>query len=53
MGVYRFCKSCVRNLWCEYLRVATSPCEGFGKFINMKCSRSDSRPILGLLRVSS
>ena len=31
---------------------------GFGgpptrKFRNMKCSRSDSRPILGLLRVSS
>ena len=31
---------------------------GFGgaptrKFRNMKCSRSDSRPMLGLLRVSS
>ena len=59
MGIYRFCKSWVRNLWCEYLRVATSPCGGGGggppprKFINMKCSRSDSRSILGLLRVSS
>ena len=42
-------------LWCEYLWVAASPCGGFGgppprKFRNMKCSRSDSRPILGLLR---
>ena len=26
---------------------------GVWKFRNMKCSRSDSRPILGLLRVSS
>ena len=46
------------NLWCEYLWVATSPCGGFGgvpprKFRNMKCSRSDFRPILGLLRVSN
>ena len=45
-------------LWCEYLWVATSPCGGFGgapprKFRNMKCSRSDFRPILGLLRVSN
>ena len=45
-------------LWFEYLWVATSSCGGFGgppprKFRNMKCSRSDSRPILGLLRVSS
>ena len=58
MGAYRLCRSWVRNLWCEYLRVVISPCEGFGgppprKFRNMKCSRSDSRPILGLLRVSS
>ena len=58
MGVYMFCKSWVGNLWCEYLRVATSPCGGFGgtpprKFRNMKCSRIESRPILGLLRVSS
>ena len=42
-------------LWCEYLWVATSPCGGFRdpppiKFRNMKYSRSDSRPILGLLR---
>ena len=40
-------------LWCEYLWVATSPGGGFGgppprKFRNMKCSRSDSRPILGI-----
>ena len=39
------------NLWCEYLLVVTFPCGGFGgapprKFSNMKCSRSDSRPIL-------
>ena len=58
MGVYRICKLGVEILWCEYLWVATSPCGGFGappprKFRNMKCSRSDSRPILGLLRVSS
>ena len=59
MGVYRFCKSWVRNVWCyRYFWVATSPCGGFGgppprKCINMKCSRSDSRHILGLLRVSS
>ena len=33
--------------WCEYLWVAISPPR---KFRNMKCSRSDSRPILGLLR---
>ena len=46
-------------LLCEYLWVATSPCGGGGgvfggppqeNFRNMKCSRSDSRPILGLLR---
>ena len=42
-------------LWCEYLWVAISPCGGFGglpprNFRNMKCSRSDARPILGLLR---
>ena len=41
-------------LWFEYLWLGG----GFGgpppsKFRNMKCSRSDSRPILGLLRVSS
>ena len=59
MGVYiGFVNRWVRNLWCEYLWVATFPCGGFGgppprKFINMKCSRSDSRHILGLLRVSS
>ena len=46
---------CIEVLWCEYLWVATSPCGGFGgpppiKFRNMKCSWSDSRPILGLLR---
>ena len=44
-------------LWFEYLWLGTSSCGGFGppprKFRNMKCSRSDSRPILGLLRVSS
>ena len=40
-------------LWCGYLWVGTSPCGGLGKFRNMKCSRSDSRPILGLFRVSS
>ena len=44
-------------LWCKYLWVATSPCGGFGgppprKCRNMKCSRSDSMTILGLLRVS-
>ena len=44
-------------LWCEYLWVASSPCGGFGgplprKCRNMKSSRSDSRPILGLLRVN-
>ena len=61
MGVYRICKLGVqltKMLWCEYLWVAISPCGGFGgtpprKFRNMKCSRSDSRHILGLLRVSS
>ena len=36
-------------LWCEYLWVAISP----RKLRNMKCSRSDFRSILGLLRVSS
>ena len=37
----------------KYLWVATSPCGGFGeKFRNMKCSRSDSMTILGLLRVT-
>ena len=41
--------------WCEYLWVATCPCGGFWgppprKFRNMKCSRSDTMPILGLLR---
>ena len=45
-------------LWCEYLWVATSLCGGGGpspprKFRNMKCSRSDSKSILGLLTVSS
>ena len=45
-------------LWYEYLWVVISPFGGFGGpppriFRNMKCSRSDSRPILGLLRVSS
>ena len=44
-------------LW-EYIWVVTSLCGGFGgaplrKFRNMKCSRSDSRPMLSLLRVSS
>ena len=39
----------LKIVWCEYLWVATSPCRGFGgppprKFINMKCSRGDSRP---------
>ena len=61
MGIYRICNSGgggVKILWCEYLWVRTSPCEEFGgpptrKFRNMKCSMSDSRPILGLLRVSS
>ena len=52
-----FAKEGFEFLWCEYLWVATSPCGGFGgpsprKFRNMKCSRSDSRPILGLVRVS-
>ena len=42
-------------LLCEYLWVGRSACGGFGgppprKFRNMKCFRSDSRPILGLLR---
>ena len=44
-------------VWCEYLWIATFPCGGGGgppprKFRNMKCSRSDSRHILGLLRVT-
>ena len=46
-------------LWCEYLWVVTFSCGGGGGFggppprkcRNMKCSRSDSRHILGLLRV--
>ena len=43
-------------LWFKYLWVTTSPCGGFGgppprKFINMKCSRSDSMTIIGLLRL--
>ena len=50
-------------LWCEYLWASISPWGGVGGggvggvppnfFRNMKCSRSDFRPILGLLRVSS
>ena len=44
-------------LWCEYLWVATFPCGGFGglpprKCRNMKCSRSDSMTILGLLKAT-
>ena len=56
MGVYRICKwGGFEIVWCEYLWVATSPCGWFGgphprTFRNMKCSRSDSRRILGLLR---
>ena len=57
MGVYiGFVNRGFEILWCEYLWVGTSPSGGFRpprKFINLKCSRSDSRPILGLLRVSS
>ena len=39
----------LETLWCECLLVATSHSEGFGgtprrNFLNMKCSRSDSRP---------
>ena len=58
MGVYiGFVNGGFDILWCEYLWVATSPCGGFGgapprKFRNMKCSRSDSMTILGLLRVT-
>ena len=57
MGVYRIYKWGFEILWCEYLWVATSPCGGYGgplprKFRNMKCSRSDSMTILGLLRVT-
>ena len=44
-------------LWCEYWWLSTFPCGGFGgppprKLRNMKCSRSDSRHILVLLRVT-
>ena len=44
-------------LWYKYLKVATSPCGGFGgppprKCRNMKCSRSDSMTNLGLLRAT-
>ena len=58
MGVHRICKWGVKNLWCEYLWVGTSPFGGLGIlpqeiFLNMKCSRSDFRPILCILRVSS
>ena len=46
-----FAKGGFEMLWCEYLWVATHPCGGYGgppprKFRNMKCSMSDSRPIL-------
>ena len=45
-----FAKGGFEILWCEYLWVGTHPCGGYGgspprKFRNMKCSRSDSRPI--------
>ena len=59
MGVHRICnRSGFEIEWCEYLWVATCPCGGFGgppprKCINMKCSRSDFRSILDLLRISS
>ena len=56
MGVYiGFVNRGFKILCGEYLLVATSPCGGFGSLPprNMKCSRSDSRPILGLIRVSS
>ena len=44
-------------LWCEYIWVATSPGGGGGglgvlpprKFRNMKCSKSDIRPIEGTI----
>ena len=45
MGIYiGFVNGVFEMLWCEYLWVA--------KFRNMKCSRSDSMTILGLLRVT-
>ena len=54
MGVYRICKW--EDLFMGiFMGSNLSLWGGFPprKFRNMKCSRSDSRPMLGLLRVSS
>ena len=56
MGTYMICNwggGGFEMLWCKYLWVGRSPCGGFRgppprKFRNMKCSRSDSRPFLGI-----
>ena len=55
MGVYRICKSRVRNFMVLIFMGSNLSLRGVWekKIRNMKCPRSDSRPILGLLRVSS
>ena len=55
MGVYRICKWGVQNFMVLIFMGSNLSLRGFGgppprKCRNMKCSRSDSRPILGLLR---
>ena len=58
MGVYiGFVNGGFEILWCEYLWLVTFPCGGVGdppprKCRIIKCSRSDSRHILVLLRVT-